>query len=343
MIADNFSTDELQPVRRNEKEIAQLIKERLIGASLWAASARDAVAVHASHRNSVIIRGEQGTGKEYLARLIHECSSRHDGPFVSVSALSVSGESLEAALFGSITRISDGRSRVQRGLVDRVKGGVLYVYRISRISSALKAKLARLSKDREFRRLGSEVVESADVRIIYGSQPLSHFGQGEKAPAEATVIGVADTFEIPPLRKRRNDVEPLSRYFANQMCNRLGKERRSIHRDALVLLRRYDWPGNVGELKRVIERMVRQSRPPALDPSLLPIRITEKDGPAHYSLPDSGMDLAGEMRRMEVAILTEALKQAHGVQAHAARLLGLSLTTLHAKLARYGINVSLFK
>lgn len=340
MIAENPHLNELRPARRDEGEIAELVKRRVTGTSPWAVRTRDAVAIHAAHGNPLILQGEQGAGKEFLARLIHECSDRYDSPFICVSALAVSGESLEEALFGSVGADAGGWSRVRRGLVDRAHTGVLYIHGAAHLSSALKSRLARLSQYQEFRRRGSGLLEQADVRIIYGSDPLA---QIDTAARSAAVVGVADCLEVLPLRERRVDIEPLGRHFADQTCARLGKERRTIRRDTLARLRRYDWPGNVGELQRVIERMVRQSRPPALDPSLLPLRLTDEPHHARCPLADSGISLPQELRHLEVSLLSEALKQARGVQSHAARLLGLSLTTLHAKVARYGIDVRTFK
>lgn len=158
-----------------------------------------------------------------------------------------------------------------------------------------------------------------------------------------SVIAVSDTLSIPPLRRRRADIEPLSRHFIKEVYQRLGKELRELSPDTLAHLRRYDWPGNVGELKKVIEAMVHRSRPPCLDPSLLPAYLVNPLNINGTSLPASGINLSEELERLEKSLLCAALRQCVGNQTKAAELLGLKRTTLNTKLKQYGIDVRSFK
>jgi DNA-binding NtrC family response regulator len=339
VIEPSFASDEAQPTPYDEGRHLSLIKQRLIGVSRWATEVRATVAAHAVHDASIIIEGEPGTGKEFLARLIHQCSARSRGPFVAISCEMLSEESVEAALFGSIRVLPSGRNRIQRGLIEVAEGGTLYISGVGALSSVLKLKVSRLIKHQEFRRLGDTVLEVAHVRVILG-----HIRQySEHAMAPESVMGVSDMLFIPPLRRRKADIESLSRHFVQETCRGLGKELRDIAPDTIALLRRHDWPGNVAELKKVIEEMVRQSGPPCLDALLLPAYIVDKADFKSTALPVSGVNLNEEVERLEKALLCAALKQCEGVQIKAAQLLGLKPTTLNAKIKQYGIDVRSFK
>jgi len=317
-----------------------LISEQLIGTSRWAKEAREAVVAHAAHDHPILIKGEPGAGKELVARLIHEGSARCQGPFVAVSCASIAEESLEAALFGWIRELPSGRNRVQRGLVEAAQGGTLYITGVTTLSDLLKTKIARLIQHQEFRRLGDQVLEGVDVRVILGATELSGGQQEVPVLKSLTVAGV---LTIPPLRRRKADIEPLSRHFIQQFCRRNGREPRETAPDTLDALRRYDWPGNVEELKQVVEEMAQKSRPPCLDPSLVPTHLVESSGFNTYSIPESGINLSEEMKRFERLLLCEALKQSRGKQIKAAQLLGLKPTTLNSKLMRYEIDGTAFR
>ncbi|GBC76893.1 Transcriptional regulatory protein ZraR [bacterium HR08] len=343
VVQNSLVAYEPMPRRGIEGDISRMIKERLIGVSRWATEARTAVAAHAAHDNPILIEGEPGTGKEFVARLIHECSARRHGPFVTLSCDSVSEESVEAALFGSVRELPSGGTRTQKGLVERARGGTLYISGISTLSPLLKTEIARLIQHQEFRRPGDSVLETADVRVILGSTPTSPSSPGMSWALASTALTLHDILVIPPLRRRQADIEPLSRHFVKEACQRLGKELRDISPDTLAHLSRYDWPGNVGELKKVIEDMVQQSRPPCLDPSLLPAHLLDPLKVNGNSLPASGINLSQELERLEKSLLCTALRQCQGRQMKAAELLGLKRTTLHTKLKRYGINWRSFK
>jgi DNA-binding NtrC family response regulator len=337
----NVFVDE-ESVSWSEEDPARLVKERLIGVSRWVKEARGAVAAHAAHDHPIILDGEPGAGKEFLARLIHDCSARRHGPFVTIACGLLSEESLEAALFGSIQLLPSGRNRIQRGLVEVATGGTLYIDGISSLSSILRVEITRLIQHQEFRRRGDNLLESADVRVILGYLQNQEAKPAETVTAAAEALSITDILSLPPLRRRKADIEPLSRHFVTQACQRFGKEPRMLPSETMTLLRRYEWPGNISELKHAVEEMVRQSKPPALDPSSMPAHLARVSYPTS-SLPDSGIDLNEEVKRFEHSLLCEVLKRCQGQQTRAARLLGLKLTTLNAKIARYGIDVTLFK
>jgi DNA-binding NtrC family response regulator len=316
---------------------AHLVKERLIGVSQWAEEARDAVIFHASHDNPLLVEGEPGTGKEFIARLIHKCSPRAAAPFVAISCHQVSPESIEAALFGSKRMLASGHPQLQEGIVESADGGTLYINGVSSFIPSLQEKIARLVHYGEFQRQGDDSIKPADVRIIIGSAEPSPVAAG------GGLVALRDRVTTAPLRERPDDIEPLARLFVKQFCQQVGKEMRDISADALAHLRCHDWPGNITELKSAIYQVVQRLTPPPIDSSLLPAHLLGATDSGSYRLPQCGMDLEEEVKQMEISLLCAALKRCHGVQYKAAQLLGLKATTLNTKLSRYGIDVAAFK
>jgi DNA-binding NtrC family response regulator len=320
-----------------EHERTELIEEKLIGVSAWAQSARKAVAAHSAHDRTVIIEGEPGTGKEFLAHLIHECSARHHGPFLAISFESVSEESALAVLFGRGSARSANCYPIPNSLIKAADGGTLYINGILGLSDTIKARLGRLMEHGEFCSDEDNSTEYADVRIILGAsdRPCSE---------DQSELSIDDHMSAPPLGARREDVEPLVRHFVKQTCQRLGKEPRRVCAETISALRDYDWPGNIAELKGVIWEVILKSEPPPIEHSLLPASITAAQSSTSNliisnSIPAAGINLADEIERIEKSLLCVALKQSHGVQNRAAQLLGLKPTTLNMKLSRYGIDV----
>ncbi len=332
-------SNESQPFRLTREDAASFIKERLIGISRWAEDTRAAIEVHAATDDPIIFEGEQGTGKEYIARLVHRCSARRDGPFVAMSFYSVPTDSIEATLFGSIRTLSSGCSYTQKGVVESAQGGTLFLNGLSSFSPSLQSKIARLIEYREFHRLGDERFEPADIRIILGSSQNSQPGSESGPASESVSISVSDSITIPALRQRLVDIEPLCKYFVQQTCQQLGKEIRELSFETLSFFRKYNWPGNIGELKKVIHNMVKQSRPLYLDRSLLPSRMLESADIKQTCLPAGEIDLAEEVKEFEVSLICAALKQCGGVQYKAAQLLKIKPTTLNMKILRFGIDV----
>ena len=334
-----------RPIEINgaQRDRSDLIRERLIGASRWAAQARAQVEAHAAHDNTVVLDGEPGTGKEFLARLIHKCSRRSEAPFVSISFDSVSDESAEAALFGSVRTLPTGTRHIHRGLIEAAEGGVIYIGNISSLSISLWAKISRLTRAGEFQRLNDGTTQRADVRILLGS--TSDFGAlntpGWTLADSASRLG--DRFSLPPLRDRLDDIEPLVKHFIKRACEQAGLEVREATPDIIKALGEYAWPGNVEELKTAVERMVQNSGPPRLALPLLPSGPTDAPETTLSPFPESGIDLFSEVRRHERAILCAALSHCRGVQNKAARLLKIKPTTLNMKLKSHGIDAGDFK
>jgi DNA-binding NtrC family response regulator len=318
----------------------QSLREQFIGESHGAKQVRAAIAAHTVHEQPILIQGEAGTGRELVARLIHQGSSRHQGPFVMISCAHIAEESLEAALFGWIRELPSGRNRIQRGLVETACGGTLYISESSSASDVLKAKINRLIQHQEFRRVGDHGLEEADVRVILG---VTNHPFTSEPQALSRSWSLADVVTLPSLRSRRTDIVPLARHFIGQFCEQTSRERRELVPETIALFQRYHWPGNVGELRQVVHEMVQSAKPPRLEPSLCPAVLLELNQHNHPPMPPAGIDLSEEIRRFEKTLLCEALKRSRGRQTKAARLLGLKLTTLNAKINRHDIDVAAFR
>lgn len=316
---------------------SQLIEKSLIGVSRWAETARMLVAAHAAHDNAVILEGERGTGKRLLARLIHRFSSRHEGPFVSLALGSTSDEVARAVLFGSAGHQSDDVPGGEKGLTELAQGGTLYIDGLSDISPSLTDDIVRLAERR-----GTNYEGEESVRILLGWGIQSGFCRSSASVNSGSAGLDYERIQIPPLRERPDDIEALAEHFIRERCAQTWKELREISPEAMKVLRRYDWPQNVKELRTLVNQMVKQLTPPSIDVALLPAYLAGTCGEKRL-LPASGLDLDDEVKRVEVDLICAALRQSHGLQNKAAQLLRIKPTTLFMKIRRHGIDVGAFR
>jgi len=316
---------------------SQLAGEGLIGISNWTQAARMLVAVHASHDNAVILEGERGTGKKLLARLIHRFSSRHEGPFVSLTLGSTSDDVARAVLFGPARDRSVCVASGDKGLAELAQGGTLYIDGLSDISPSLTDDIVQLAERRRIDYEGER-----PVRVLLGRVVQSGFCRSTATDNAASTGLDYERIQIPPLRERPDDIEALAVHFIRERCEQAGKELRKISPEAMKALRAYDWPRNVTELRALVNQLVRQVSPPSIEVALLPAYLAGPYG-AKCLLPASGLDLDNEVKRVEVDLICAALKQSRGLQNKAAQLLRIRPTTLFMKIRRHGINVEAFR
>jgi len=316
---------------------SELVGQSLVGVSKWTETARKLVATHAAHDNTVILEGEHGTGKKFIARLIHRFSPRRDGPFVSLMLESTSDELARSMLFGGAGERSARIASGEKGFADLAQEGTLYIEGLSSLPPALTEDIVRLA---ERRRVNSE--GERQLRILLGRVVPSRSGRPTQAIDAEGVDLDYERIQIPPLRERPDDIEALASHFIRVRCEQAGKELRRISPEAVMALRAYDWPRNVSELRALVHQLVKQLSPPSIDVALLPAYLA---GPyrAQRLLPASGLDLDSEVKRIEVDLICAALKQSHGLQNKAARLLRIKPTTLFMKIRRHGIDVEAFR
>lgn len=283
--------------------------------------------------HTVLILGESGVGKELAARAIHRLSARRDRPFVVVDCTSLQEELLQSELFGHEKGAFTGAVSLKHGLFEVADTGTVFLDEVGELSPSLQAKLLRVLETRSFRRLGGVRDIPVNVRIIAATnrdlERLKAEGRfREDLYYRLHVVPVV----IPPLRERREDIEPLVQYF---LCGNLvpARGRKQITPEALRLLVNYHWPGNVRELKNVIERAVILADGDTIDVEHLPSNLRfqpplfSETTPAEYpSLED--------VERMYIARL---LKEFQGNRSQVARVLKISERTLYRKIKGYGL------
>ncbi|HRE89638.1 MAG TPA: sigma-54 dependent transcriptional regulator [Myxococcota bacterium] len=319
----------------------------------------------AKSRAPAFVTGESGTGKEGIVRMIHELSPWRAGPFVPVNCGAIPTPLLESELFGHVKGAFTGADRNRMGRFESASGGTLFLDEIGETPLELQVKLLRVLQDRIYVPVGGSSPKTADVRIVAATnvdvnQAIREGRFREDLFFRLDVIRI----ELPPLRERRMDIEPLARHFIALHAAPNLSEVDDITRAALDELERHGWPGNVRELENVIQGIlvlkergaieaedVRQKlhgrsrerdlvRPGALflGPTTSAAQSRGEarlDGKApSVSLPDEGLPLKDTLERLERELIREALTRCNGNRARAATLLGLNRTTLVEKLKR---------
>jgi transcriptional regulator with PAS, ATPase and Fis domain len=301
--------------------------------------------------STILLTGESGTGKEVLARAIHANSSRGAGRFVAVNSAAMPAELLESELFGHVRGAFTGAVRDRMGRVELAAGGTLFLDEIGDMPLQLQVKLLRFLQEKTFERIGESVSRKADVRVIAAThvdlrRAIVEGRFREDLYYRLRVVPI----EIPPLRARREDIEPLAQYLLARVTARHGRSVR-FSPDALRALLRYSWPGNVRELENAIEYAVAVGRGQTIMPEDLPIEVTELSGvylsPAHsaYDLP---ADRPEARERLRVGVPSHArdgerdflraiLDQHQWRREEAARSLGISRTTLWRRMREAGL------
>ncbi len=289
---------------------------------------------------TVLLRGESGTGKTLIARLIHYNSPRAEGPFVTVPCTAIPETLLESELFGYERGAFTGAQARKIGLMEKAHGGTLFLDEIGDLPLPIQAKLLHALQEKEFYRLGGTEPVKVDVRIIAATnRNLENLV--EKGLFREDLYYRLSVFPIyiPPLRERPTDIIPLAEYFLDKYCQRYQKKIKRLSSPAIDLLMQYHWPGNVRELENAMERAVlicdeEVIRSYHLPPSLQTARSS--DTPSRLTLPEA-------VKKVEKELIVEALKETRGNQSKAARLLGTTLRVLNYKIRKYGIDPKLFR
>lgn len=292
---------------------------------------------------TVLITGESGTGKEVMARSIHGLSPRRAGPFVPVNCAAIPEELLESELFGHVRGAFTGAINARQGRFQLAHGGTLFLDEIGEMSPKLQVKLLRVLQEREFEPVGSDKAVRVDVRIVAATNCDLRLAVKEKHFREdlfyrLNVLPIA----LPPLRERRGDIPLLIAYFLWLQGRKQGRTVEQVEKEALILLEKYTWPGNVREVENLVERLVVLNEDGVIRARDLPDYISkspgQKDEVSHaLSLPGEGIDLDGLLQRMENELIKQALKRTGGNKTLAAGLLRLNRTTLIERLRKRGL------
>jgi two-component system response regulator AtoC len=315
--------------------------QNIIGVSQAAIDLRSMVArLAASDATTVLIEGESGVGKEVVARAIHLASARASRPFSQVNCAALPNHLLESELFGHERGAFTDAHMQKRGLVESADGGSVMLDEIGELPPSGQAKLLQLLESKTFRRVGGVQELRAEVRIIAATNVnLERMVTGGHFRADLFFRLNVVRIDVPPLRERSQDIPALVMHFLVRFNRSLKREVHDVGPAAMDMLCQYDWPGNVRQLRNVIERalilhpLIKELRAEHLPPELrqAPSGPTPVAGVATAGTLTEGMSL----QATEVKMLKEALERSAGNQSKAARILGISRDTLRYRLKKY--------
>jgi DNA-binding NtrC family response regulator len=295
--------------------------------------------VAASEGTTVLLRGESGVGKEVVAQAIHARSARAESPFLEINCTALPETLLESELFGHERgAFTDARERKQ-GLLELADQGTVLLDEIGELPSGAQAKLLRFLETRTFKRVGGVRDIKVDVRVIASTNRDLEMAVGD-GTFRRDLFYRLNVFPIvvPPLREHAEDIEPLARFFLDKMTTAIRRPARAISKEAFKMLERYAWPGNVREVRNVIERAVILEEGVEILPEHLPdeLRLGSRvvNLSPGFKLPPGGVDL----EQLEQDLIGQALEQTQGNKTRAAGLLGLTRDTLRYRLEKYGLD-----
>ena len=296
--------------------------------------------------SSVLIYGETGTGKELIARAIHDRSNRKNRPLVKVNCSAISAGLVESELFGHVKGAFTGAFERRIGRFELADGGTIFLDEVGELPSDTQVKLLRVLQEREFEPVGSNRSVHVDVRIICATN--RNLEESIKAGTfRSDLYYRLNVFplEVPPLRERRSDIDQLARFFVSRYARNLGKKITAISEGATQKLLSYSWPGNVRELQNVIERALILSNGPVLDlegdlTTVSPSSFVSEPLPELAEIPYADQSPLQTLHEVERAHILAVLEQTHGViegANGAAKTLGMHPNTLRHRMEKLGI------
>jgi DNA-binding NtrC family response regulator len=292
-----------------------------------------------SDANALIV-GESGVGKEVIANAIHARSRRAGKPMVKLNCAAFPQTMIEGELFGYVKGAFTGAMKDFPGMIAAADGGTLFLDEISDMPAELQTRFLRVLQEREYRPLGSTQTMKADFRAIASSnRPVPQALAENRLRSDLYYRLNTFQIEVPPLRKRKQDIPPLIAAFVKQFAQQLGKPEPDISPEAFQKLLDYSWPGNVRELQNAIEYAVVLARQGMIDVKELPTEIqlpTALQQTERAALPRTGVQSLDDVERTTII---QALAECHGNKKKAAELLGIQRPTLYNKMKRYAIEL----
>lgn len=279
----------------------------------------------------ILITGETGTGKELLARYIHDCSNRSRRPFVAINCGAFNEDLLTNELFGHGREAFTGATRDHKGLVESAQGGTLFLDEITEMSLSMQVKLLRVIQEKELRRLGMTNPVNVDVRFLAASnrQIQLEVEEGRFRKDLYYRLNVID-LKLPPLSERQDDIPLLVEYFLQKFAERLNKPRASVSMAAMDRLNRHSFPGNVRELENIILRALVFANGPEVTLADLPDHLQEQSNPILTRVDDRLLSL----EEMEAKYILWVCEQLNGNQTMAAKILGLDRVSLWRRMKK---------
>jgi two-component system, NtrC family, response regulator AtoC len=308
--------------------------ENIIGESAPMRQVFETVRQVAPSRATVLIAGATGTGKELIAKAIHNLSPRKNGPFIAVHAAALPTSLLESELFGHEKGAFTGAVERRAGRFELADGGTLFLDEVGELEPQIQVKLLRVLEERAFERVGGAKTLQVDVRLVAATnKDLKKLVSEEKFRDDLFYRLSVVTVDLPPLRERRDDIPLLVKSFLDEFSRENGKQVRELTPEAMNLLLAYDWPGNVRELRNAIEQMVVLARGERLTVRDVPPAIRGSADLTKINVVRTGMTVEDAERQL----IVQALKETGGNRTKAAQRIGISRRTLHRKLKEYGL------
>ncbi len=328
---------------------------RLIAAAPAMQRLLEQVRAIAPFQTTVLVTGETGTGKEMVARAVHELSPRKEKALVALNCAAVPEQLLEDELFGHVKGAFTGAQTARDGRFEQADGGTLFLDEVGDMSLSLQAKLLRVLQEREFEKLGSSRTVKVDVRVVAATSAdlQRRIDEGTFRPDLYYRLNVVH-LRLPPLRERREDIRPLAEHLLAKFCASTGLPPKSISEEAWDALHAYRWPGNVRQLQNAVERAaVLTGAMTEIHLQDLPeeVRAAAASGGAGgasatavsrseqgpQDMPEGGVNFDAVVTKVERDLLLQSLDKAGGNKMRAAQMLGMKRTTFVEKLKRLGI------
>jgi two-component system response regulator PilR (NtrC family) len=345
VITVNKALEQRRLTRENERLKSELSEKfsyaNIIGKSEAMRKVFDLIRLAAPSRSNILIQGESGTGKELVAKAIHHASPRARNAFVTVNSGSLPPELLESSLFGHMKGAFTGAIATKRGLFEVADDGSIFLDEIGNINLETQAKLLRVIQEKEFMRLGSVETIKVDVRIIAATNADLHKLMADSKFREDLYYRLnVITIQLPPLRRKREDIPLLIQHFLQKYSDENRKKIREVTAEAMRIMMDHAWPGNVRELENTIERAVVLCTADRITGELLPdyLRYPVRTDQPAMVVPAEGISLKDAVSNYERTMILQSLELASGVQKRAAELLQVKPSTLNEMMKRLGIH-----
>jgi two-component system, NtrC family, response regulator PilR len=292
---------------------------------------------------NVLITGESGTGKEMVAKAIHYNGPLKDKPFVTVNCGAIPENLMESEMFGHKKGSFTGAHADKMGLFEVADGGTLFLDEVGELSLGIQVKLLRAIQERVIRRVGGIEDSKIEVRIIAATnRDLEQMNASKQFREDLYYRLNVINIRTPSLRERRDDIPLLAGHFLTKYNNRLTKSVQSISKEAMDLMKKYDYPGNVRELENIIERTVALEAGATVLPESLPAFVNTPTGRKMASsdgieIGDDGVELDKILGQIEKELLVKAIHQTNGIKKRAAKLLKITFRSMRYRVEKYGL------
>ena len=308
---------------------------KVVGKSRLISEVYEVASQVAATNATVLLTGESGTGKELVAKAIHKRSERRDGPFITINCGALPEGLLESELFGFEPGAFTGAVEAKAGKIELAHGGTLLLDEVGEMSPKTQVEFLRVLQEKEVQRLGGDKLIRVDVRIIAATnKDLMEEVKAGRFRQDLYYRLAVVPIHLPSLRERREDIPLLADGFLKEFAQTNRQRVKKMTREALEILTRYGWPGNIRELRNVIERMTVTVDAASIRPEHLPPELVSADG----SAGEVYVPLGTPLRKVEEIMIRKTLEEVTDHRQKAARILGISPRALHYKIARYGVS-----